>query len=46
MREILFRGFSSNEHGTKTITVNGEKVRGDWVEGSVHIYEDSLIKKW
>ena len=35
MREILFKGFSPNEHGIKTITVNGEKVRGNWVEGQV-----------
>ena len=34
MREILFRGFHPCD-GPDTIVVNGEKVKGRWVEGSL-----------
>ena len=32
MREILFRGFHSCD-GPDTIVVDGEKIKGEWVEG-------------
>ena len=32
MREILFRGFHPCD-GPETIVVNGEKIKGRWVEG-------------
>lgn len=35
MREILFRGFHPDENGSKTITVNGKKIKGEWVHGSL-----------
>lgn len=35
MREILFRGFHPDENGNKTITLNGEKIKGEWVEGDL-----------
>ena len=34
MREILFRGFTPDENGRETITVNGKQIRGEWVQGS------------
>lgn len=34
-REILFRGFHPDENGSKTITLNGEKIKGEWVEGDL-----------
>lgn len=34
MREILFRGFHPCD-GPETIVVNGEKVKGRWVEGYI-----------
>lgn len=34
MRELLFRGFHPCD-GPDTIVVNGEKVKGRWVEGSL-----------
>lgn len=34
MREILFRGFHPCD-GPDTIVVDGEKVKGEWVEGSL-----------
>ena len=34
MREILFRGFHPCD-GPETIVVDGEKVNGEWVEGSL-----------
>lgn len=39
MREILFRGFHPCE-GPETIVVDGEKVKGRWVEGSLLTYKD------
>lgn len=35
MRDYIFRGFHPDESGSKTITLNGEKIRGEWVEGSL-----------
>ena len=35
MREILFKGFYECEDGNTVITVNGEKKRGEWVEGDL-----------
>ncbi len=37
MREILFRGFHPNENGEETITLNGKKIKGKWIEGNVFI---------
>lgn len=34
MREILFRGFTPDENGRETITVNGKQIKGEWVQGS------------
>lgn len=39
MREILFRGFHPCD-GPDTIVVDGEKVKGKWVEGSLLTYKD------
>ena len=39
MRELLFRGFHPCD-GSDTIVVNGEKVKGRWVEGSLLTYKD------
>lgn len=38
-REILFRGFHPCD-GPGTIVVDGEKVKGRWVEGSLLTYKD------
>jgi hypothetical protein len=29
----LYRGFCRNENGTETIVLNGEKIKGKWVQG-------------
>lgn len=39
MRKILFRGFHPCD-GPETIVVEGEKVKGRWVEGSLLTYKD------
>lgn len=39
MREILFRGFRPCD-GPDTIVVDGEKVKGRWVEGCLLTYKD------
>ena len=39
MREILFRGFHTCD-GPETVVVDGEKVKGRWVEGSLLTYKD------
>lgn len=31
----LYRGFCRNENGAETIVLNGEKIKGDWVQGSL-----------
>lgn len=31
--EYLFRGFHPDENGSKIITLNGKKIKGEWVEG-------------
>ena len=33
MREILYRGFHPDKNGTTEITLNGGKIKGEWVEG-------------
>lgn len=38
-REIIFRGFYPCD-GPETIVVDGEKVKGRWVEGSLLTYKD------
>lgn len=35
MREILFRGFCCYEEGNETIVLNGEEIKGFWIEGSL-----------
>lgn len=35
MRKLLFRGFHPNNTGDTIITVNGKKIKGDWVYGSL-----------
>ena len=30
----LYRGFCRNENGTETIVLNGEKIKGEWVQGN------------
>ena len=32
-RKIITKGFYQHENGSKTITINGEKTKGDWIEG-------------
>lgn len=32
--KILFRGFHLDNNGATTITLNGEKIKGEWVYGS------------
>ena len=39
MRELLFRGFHPC-NGPDTIVVDGEEVKGRWVEGSLLTYKD------
>ena len=39
MRELLFRGFHPCD-GPEIIVVDGEKVKGRWVEGSLLTYKD------
>ena len=34
MREILFRGFYPNENGTEKVLVNGEWIKGYWIENN------------
>lgn len=34
MREILFRGFTPDDRGKSEIIVNGETIKGQWVQGS------------
>lgn len=34
MREILFRGFHPNENGTEKVFVNGEWIKGYWIENN------------
>ena len=31
MREYLFRGFHPDENGSKTITLMGQKIKGEWI---------------
>ena len=41
----LYRGFCRNEQGTETIAINGEKIKGEWVQGFLatecHIIDDT-----
>lgn len=41
----LYRGFCRNENGTETIVLNGEKIKGEWVQGFLatecHIIDDT-----
>ncbi len=34
-RKILFRGFHPDENGKTAIALNGEKIKGEWVYGSL-----------
>lgn len=31
----LYRGFCRNENGTETIVLNGERIKGEWVQGNL-----------
>lgn len=33
--KIIFRGFYENKNGTKTITINGAQIKGEWVYWNV-----------
>ncbi|MCX4361790.1 MAG: hypothetical protein OSJ74_00160 [Clostridia bacterium] len=35
MNKILFRGFHPDNNGATTITLNGEKIKGVWIYGSL-----------
>ena len=35
LERYLFRGFHSTDNGTKTITLDGKKIKGEWVYGSL-----------
>lgn len=37
MNKILFRGFHPDNNGATTITLNGEKIKGEWVYGSLFV---------
>ena len=41
----LYRGFCQNDNGTETIVLNGEKIKGKWVQGFLateyHIIDDT-----
>ena len=39
-REILFRGFCEDPNGTKTITIDGKEIKGDWTTWGFH-YDDT-----
>ena len=32
-RKIISKGFYQHENGSKRITLNGETIKGDWIEG-------------
>lgn len=32
-RKIISKGFYQHENGSKTIALNGETIKGDWIEG-------------
>lgn len=38
MNKILFRGFHPDNNGATTITLNGEKIKGEWVYGC-YVYD-------
>lgn len=38
MRKILYRGFHTKKSGAITITLNGEKIKGEWVYGC-YVYD-------
>ena len=37
MREILFRGFNSDANGKEKVFVNGEWIKGYWVDGNLFL---------
>ena len=41
MRDILFRGFHRDKNGKEQIKLNGEVIRGEWVEGC-YVYDNNL----
>lgn len=41
-RKILFKGFHPDENGKTTITLNGEKIKGEWVYGSYIEHERAI----
>lgn len=42
-REILFRGFHPDENGKTIITIDGNKIKGEWVEGDLIQSQDTNI---
>lgn len=46
----LYRGFCRNENGTETIVLNGEKIKGDWVQGNLFVttlqYPNKEVKEY
>lgn len=41
----LYRGFHPDENGNIVITLNGEKIRGEWVYGSLLEYKPIFVDK-
>ena len=46
----LYRGFCRNENGTETIVLNGERIKGDWVQGNLFVttlqYPNKEVKEY
>lgn len=42
MRERLFKGFHPDENGKAEITLNGKKIKGEWIEGDL-LHPDTEI---
>lgn len=46
----LYRGFCRNDKGTETIVLNGEKIKGDWVQGNLFVttlqYPNKEVKEY
>ena len=45
MREHLYRGFHPKTNGTTEITLNGEKIKGEWIIGEGIHYPKSINYK-
>ena len=46
----LYRGFCRNENGTETIVLNGERIKGEWVQGNLFVttlqYPNKEVKEY